>query len=46
MTDFGKTRALLYMPKGVIYLDGTSLGPRPGAVSVTKLRRVNGHVGS
>lgn len=45
MTDFAKTRALFHLPKGVIYLDGNSLGPLPLAATAKLEKRLTAEWG-
>ncbi|MDE3027532.1 MAG: kynureninase, partial [Paracoccaceae bacterium] len=45
MTDFSKTKAMFHLPKGVIYLDGNSLGPMPKAASARVARTIEAEWG-
>ena len=45
MTDFAATKAMFDLPKGVIYLDGNSLGPLPSAASARVARTMTAEWG-
>ncbi|THD36296.1 MAG: kynureninase [Sphingomonas sp.] len=45
MTDFAATRALFHLPPGVLYLDGNSLGPLPGAAEARVAEVMRGEWG-
>ncbi|OUD08731.1 kynureninase [Marivivens niveibacter] len=45
MTDFSRTRDMFDLPKGVIYLDGNSLGPLPRAATDRMAHRLQNEWG-
>lgn len=45
MTDFAATKAMFHLPKGVIYLDGNSLGPLPRAAAARLAQTVTAEWG-
>ena len=45
MTDFATTKAMFHLPKGMIYLDGNSLGPLPKATAARVERAVTAEWG-
>ena len=45
MTDFAATKAMFYLPEGMIYLDGNSLGPLPKATEARVARTVTAEWG-
>ncbi len=45
MTDFAATKAMFYLPDGMIYLDGNSLGPLPKATAARVERAVTAEWG-
>ncbi len=45
MTDFAVTKAMFYLPEGMIYLDGNSLGPLPKATEARVARTVTAEWG-
>ncbi len=45
MTDFAATKAMFYLPEGMIYLDGNSLGPLPKAAEARVARTITAEWG-
>ena len=45
MTDFAATKAMFYLPEGMIYLDGNSLGPLPNATAARVAQAVTAEWG-
>jgi kynureninase len=45
MTDFSATKEMFYLPEGMIYLDGNSLGPLPKATEARVARTVTAEWG-
>ena len=45
MTDFATTKAMFYLPEGMIYLDGNSLGPLPNATAARVAQAVTAEWG-
>lgn len=45
MTDFAATKAMFYLPNGMIYLDGNSLGPLPKATEARVARSITAEWG-
>ena len=45
MTDFAATKAMFHLPKGMIYLDGNSLGPLPKTAAARVERTVTAEWG-
>ena len=45
MTDFAATKAMFYLPEGMIYLDGNSLGPLPKTTAARVERSITAEWG-